>query len=173
MPGPVEKAVVLDDPGADPGVAGARGTRVPASSVEPIDGLTRRAGGPAAGQQPPVPALRHPHPTRWSRRRRETRHVAASPPLVYRAGRPTRLARTVMARYHRARWDRPLPLYLLWIITSAAYLKHRPLELWCPHCRDRDDGNDEDDKTPDPTPDPVAEKHIDEPCATQPISPSK
>lgn len=50
------------------------------------------------------------------------------------------------------------PLYLLWIVTSAAYLKHRPLELWCPQCRDRDDGDDGDDKTPDLTPDPVAEK---------------
>lgn len=47
----------------------------------------------------------------------------------------------------------PIPLYLLWVLTSTAYLKHRPLELWCPHCRDGDD-----DTTPDPTPDPVAEK---------------
>ncbi|MGH3697147.1 MAG: hypothetical protein ACRDRX_24725 [Pseudonocardiaceae bacterium] len=55
------------------------------------------------------------------------------------------------------------PLYLLWIFTSAAYLKHRPLELWCPQCNDWDDGDGGDDKTPDPTPDPSPREHTDEP----------
>lgn len=50
------------------------------------------------------------------------------------------------------------PLYLLWIITSTACLKHRPLQLWCPWCHNHDDDEDEDDKTPDPTPDPIAER---------------
>ncbi len=33
-------AVVLNDPGADPGTAGAPDVRLPASSVEPVDGPT-------------------------------------------------------------------------------------------------------------------------------------
>ncbi|MGH3548909.1 MAG: hypothetical protein ACRDQU_12525 [Pseudonocardiaceae bacterium] len=50
------------------------------------------------------------------------------------------------------------PILLLWLVTAAANLRHRPLELWCPQCR-WSDGDDDDTDTV-PTPDPVAVEDV-------------